>query len=191
MRDDMMVGMNIQSSAEYKGMIYSAACKMFGDIEEANDIEEGLYLYIISLREEPEKWPQLPRFLSSVIDKCRDYLRSKKGTVPLDEISETLSSLKRVTSATDIKYYSISQEDIPHKVRLCIYKGLINSNSSIYAPVVVNSKVVSILSVEGLEVDERNSLIVQEYTKIIARTIKQPPNPERCGKALRCFQGSP
>ena len=155
-------------------MIYSAACKMFGDIGEANDIEKDFISTLSALEKNLKNGPKLPsRFLSSVIDKCRDYLRSKKDTVPLDEISETLSSLKRVTSATDIKYYSISQEDIPHKVRLCIYKGLINSNSSIYAPVVVNSKVVSILSVEGLEVDERNSLIVQEYTKIIARTIKQ------------------
>ena len=38
---------------------------------------------------------------------------------------------------------------------------------------VVNSNLVGILSVEGLETDERNILIVQEYTKIIARTIKQ------------------
>ena len=154
-------------------MIYGATFKMFGDIGEANDIEKNFISVLSALENLKNGSKPSSQLLSSVIEKCRDYLRSKKDTVPIDEIAEILSSLKRVTSASDTKYYSISQNDIPHKVRLCIYEGLIINNSSLYAPVVVNSNLVGILSVEGLETDERNILIVQEYTKIIARTIKQ------------------
>ena len=63
-------------------MIYGATFKMFGDIGEANDIEKNFISVLSALENLKNGSKPSSQLLSSVIEKCRDYLRSKKTLFP-------------------------------------------------------------------------------------------------------------
>ncbi|MCL4491543.1 MAG: sigma-70 family RNA polymerase sigma factor [Nitrospirae bacterium] len=73
----------------YKGMVYNIAYRMLGDAEAANDIAQESFISAYVGLKDFKRSAKFSSWLCSIaINKCRDYLRSKKDTVSIDEIAE-------------------------------------------------------------------------------------------------------
>lgn len=77
----------------YKEMVYNVACRMIGDRDAAYDISQESF---ISAYDDLKRFRSDSKFstwlYSITINKCRDYLRSRKPNTPLDAVTETLPS---------------------------------------------------------------------------------------------------
>lgn len=77
----------------YQAMVYNVACRMIGDRDAAYDISQESF---ISAYDDLKRFRSDSKFstwlYSITVNKCRDYLRSRKSNTPLDAVSEILAS---------------------------------------------------------------------------------------------------
>ncbi|MDA8215371.1 MAG: sigma-70 family RNA polymerase sigma factor [Nitrospiraceae bacterium] len=74
----------------YKNMVYNIAYRMLGDTEAANDIAQESFISAYVALKDFKRGAKFSSWLCSItINKCRDYLRSRKDNIPIDEIAET------------------------------------------------------------------------------------------------------
>lgn len=72
----------------YRSMAYTIAYRMVGDADEANDLaQEGFIAAYRNLRTFRSGSRFSTWLCSIVLNKCRDHLRTRKNTVPVDDLS--------------------------------------------------------------------------------------------------------
>ena len=75
----------------YKNMAYTIACRMLGDPDAANDVAQESFVAAYSGLKEFKYGSKFSSWLYCIVmNKCRDHLRARKDTVPVDEIIEML-----------------------------------------------------------------------------------------------------
>lgn len=73
----------------YKSMVYNVACRMLGDADAANDAAQESFLSAYRGLKGFKYGAKFSSWLYRIVmNKCRDYLRTGKDTVPVDEIAE-------------------------------------------------------------------------------------------------------
>ncbi len=73
----------------YKSMAYNIAYRMLGDADAANDMAQESFISAYAALKDFKHGSKFSSWLYRiVVNKCRDYLRSAKETVPVEEIAE-------------------------------------------------------------------------------------------------------
>lgn len=84
----------------YKSMVYNIAYRMLGETESAKDMAQESFISAYIALKDFKKNSKFSSWLCSIaINKCRDYLRSKKDTVSIDEIAEV--SVSKIATPED------------------------------------------------------------------------------------------
>ena len=73
----------------YKSMAYNIAYRMLGDADAANDMAQESFISAYAALKDFKQGSKFSSWLYRiVVNKCRDYLRSRRETVPVEEIAE-------------------------------------------------------------------------------------------------------
>lgn len=73
----------------YKNMAYAIAYRMTGDADAANDMAQESFIAAYAGLKDFRYTAKFSSWLYRIVmNKCRDYLRSRKDSVPVDAISE-------------------------------------------------------------------------------------------------------
>lgn len=77
----------------YKAMMYNVAYRMLGDGDAANDMAQAAFISAyVSLRDFKFGSQFSSWLYRIVVNKCRDYLKSGKQTVPVEEMGELIAA---------------------------------------------------------------------------------------------------
>lgn len=95
----------------YKDMIYNIAYRMLGDMEAANDIAQESFISAYVALKDFKRDSKFSSWLCSItINKCKDYLRTKKDTISIDEIAEV--STAKIATPEETVYKRQLDQDI-------------------------------------------------------------------------------
>ena len=95
----------------YKDMIYNMAYRMLGDTEAANDIAQESFISAYVALKDFKSSSKFSSWLCSItINKCRDYLRSRKDTISIDEIAEISTS--KIATPENALYEKQAEQNI-------------------------------------------------------------------------------
>ncbi len=73
----------------YKSMAFNIAYRMLGDADAANDMAQESFISAYAALKDFKQGSKFSSWLYRiVVNKCRDYLRSGRETVPVEEIAE-------------------------------------------------------------------------------------------------------
>jgi len=77
----------------YQDMIYNVTYRILGDPEGANDMAQETFISAYMALKDFKNSSKFSSWLCSIaINKCRDNLRSRKDSIPLDDIEEVCAS---------------------------------------------------------------------------------------------------
>ncbi len=77
----------------YKSMVYNIAYRMLGDADAANDMAQESFISAYTALKDFKRGSKFSSWLYRiVVNKCRDYLRSGRETVHVEEIAEIRAS---------------------------------------------------------------------------------------------------
>ncbi|MDI6727331.1 MAG: sigma-70 family RNA polymerase sigma factor [Thermodesulfovibrionales bacterium] len=95
----------------YKNMVYNIAYRMLGDDEAANDMAQESFISAYVALKDFKKGAKFSSWLCSIaINKCRDYLRSKKDNISIDEIAEVSTS--KIATPENVLYEKQAEQNI-------------------------------------------------------------------------------
>lgn len=138
----------------HKNMLYNVAFRMLGDVEAAHDITQESFISAYRALQDFKKKSKFSTWLYTItINKCKDYLKSKKPHIPIDDISEMVTSTKENP-----------EEELNKKQLLKGLQKALNALPEDYREVIV------LKHIEGLDYREMEAILGVNINALKVRT---------------------